>query len=100
MDFVRIVLSVALFVAFVPGVLVTLPKNGSRMTVLAVHGLLFAVVAYLVMHMYQRYVESFGNYGAAGCPVCFKMNSDGVCKPDPACSGPSSALPGINATKK
>lgn len=34
----------ALFVAFVPGVLVTLPKGGNRMTILAVHALLFAVV--------------------------------------------------------
>jgi hypothetical protein len=33
-----------LFVAFVPGVLVTLPKGGSKYTVLAVHTLLFTVV--------------------------------------------------------
>lgn len=100
MDLVRVLLSVALFVAFVPGVLVTLPKHGSRTTVLAVHALLFAVVAHVVMQAYQKYVEGFGNYGAAGCPKGFVMNSDGVCKPDPACSGPSCTTPGINQTKK
>jgi len=34
----------ALFVAFVPGVLITLPSGGKRMVVLAVHALLFTVV--------------------------------------------------------
>ena len=34
----------ALFVAFVPGVLITLPGGGKRMVVLAVHALLFTVV--------------------------------------------------------
>ena len=32
-----------LFVAFVPGVLITLPGGGKRMVVLAVHALLFTV---------------------------------------------------------
>ena len=36
----------ALFVAFVPGVLLTLPSGGSKYTVLAVHAVLFTVVLY------------------------------------------------------
>ena len=35
---------IALFVALTPGVLVTFPKGCSKLTVAAVHGLLFAVV--------------------------------------------------------
>jgi len=34
----------ALFVALTPGVLLTLPKGGSKMKVAVVHGLVFAVV--------------------------------------------------------
>jgi len=33
-----------LFVAFVPGVLLTLPKGGNKYTVLAVHAVLFTLV--------------------------------------------------------
>jgi len=33
-----------LFVVLTPGVLLTLPKGGSKLTVAAVHGLVFAVV--------------------------------------------------------
>ena len=36
-----------LFVALTPGVLLTLPKGGSKMTVALVHGLVFAVVFHL-----------------------------------------------------
>ena len=35
-----------LFVALTPGVLLTLPKGGARLTVAFVHGLVFAVVYY------------------------------------------------------
>lgn len=52
------------FIAFVPGVLVTLPKGGSRKMVLAVHGILFALTIHFVMRMYHRHIvfrEGFGN---------------------------------------
>jgi hypothetical protein len=67
MDFVAVVLSVLLFAAFVPGVLVTLPKTGSKATVLIVHAVLFAVVTHFVMQYYWRYKESMSNYGGV-CP--------------------------------
>ena len=35
-----------LFVVLTPGILLTLPKGGSKLTVAAVHGLVFAVVLY------------------------------------------------------
>jgi hypothetical protein len=67
MDFVAVVLSVLLFAAFVPGVLVTLPKGGSKATILIVHAILFAVVTHFVMQYYWRYRESMSNYGVV-CP--------------------------------
>jgi hypothetical protein len=39
-----------LFVALTPGVLLTLPKGGSRLTVAFVHGLVFAVVYYFTQN--------------------------------------------------
>jgi len=71
MDIVSSILSALLFIAFVPGVLVTLPsKTASRRTIILVHGLLFAVVTSLVMRYYwvniKGYLEKFGNFG----PVC------------------------------
>ena len=51
----------ALFFAFVPGVLVTLPKGGSKMTVLAVHALLFVLVWHFTHKMVWRATEGFAN---------------------------------------
>lgn len=74
MDLVSSILSVLLFAAFVPGVLVTLPsKTASKWTVLGVHALLFAVVAGFVMHYYWTQIkEHMGNYGAT-CPPGYQM---------------------------
>ena len=49
MLWLKFLVSALVFVAFVPGVLVTLPPGGSRMTVLVVHGLLFAVLHHYVL---------------------------------------------------
>ena len=51
----------ALFVAFVPGVLVTLPKGGSKMTVLVVHALLFTLVWHFTHTMVWELSEGFQN---------------------------------------
>ena len=68
----------ALFVAFVPGVLVTLPPRSSRNVVLAVHALLFALVWHFTNKMVFRMIyEGFQNNVAmnnAGVP----MNNAGV----------------------
>jgi hypothetical protein len=90
-------LALLLFVAFVPGVVFTFPARSSRMTVLVTHAILFVLVTHFVMNALR---ESFGNYGAAGCPASFRMNSDGVCKPDPGCTHPSCSLPGIKVPTK
>lgn len=72
MDIVSSILSVVLFYAFVPGVLVTLPnKSSGKATVLITHAVLFALVTSFVMRYYwtniRGYIESFGNYGPT-CP--------------------------------
>ena len=50
-----------LFIVLTPGVLLTLPKGGSKLTVALVHGLVFATI-YHFTHMYVQdilYVEGF-----------------------------------------
>jgi hypothetical protein len=82
MDLVRVILSALLFAAFIPGVLVKLPKNGSHQTVLVVHAVLFAVVTAIVMHLYQRcVVERFGNYGPT-CPNGYAPGTNQGGQPD------------------
>jgi hypothetical protein len=63
------VVAALVFVAFVPGVLTTLPsKSSKRTTVLLVHALLFAFVLHLVMRSCY-FAESFANVGPASCPA-------------------------------
>jgi hypothetical protein len=47
----KLLLNALLFALLVPGVLVTLPPGGSRMTVLAVHAVVFALVSSYAMRM-------------------------------------------------
>lgn len=54
MQWIRLLVSALVFVAFVPGVLITLPPGGSRTTVLAVHGVLFALLHTLVQRNVLR----------------------------------------------
>jgi len=44
MNLTVLVFSAVLFFVLSPGILVTFPKNGNKMTVAAVHALIFAVV--------------------------------------------------------
>ena len=80
MDFVSLLISTLLFAAFVPGVVGHFPKGGSKMTVLIVHGVAFAVVASLVMQWYWGMRENMGNYGVT-CPNGYKMLPDQTCVP-------------------
>ena len=55
-------ITVALFYALVPGVLVTIPGgNASRMTNTLVHGVVFALVMWLV----RKLVKQFKGHGPA-----------------------------------
>lgn len=80
MEFVSLVLSALLFAAFVPGVLLTFPKGGSKATVLVVHAVLFAIVSSFVMKWYWSMRENMGNYGIT-CPNGYTMTPDKNCVP-------------------
>jgi hypothetical protein len=89
MDLISPALSALVFLTFVPGVLFTFPKHGSRTTVLAVHALLFVITLTLVMRYYwvtvKGYPEAFANYVGSSqtpCPNGYVpgMNQGG--KPD------------------
>jgi len=77
MDIISSIISLILFVAFVPGNLFTFPSKGSRTTVLAAHALAFVVVNTLVMRYYwinvKGYIESMTNYGKT-CPNGYAPN--------------------------
>lgn len=59
MNFLMILYLAALFVALTPGVLVTLPKGGKKITVAVVHGLLLAAVWHFTNRMVSRATEGF-----------------------------------------
>lgn len=80
MDLVSSVISVILFVVFVPGVVFRMPAGGSKATVLVTHAVLFAVTASVVMSIYWSYREHFGNFGPT-CPNGFGPTEDGGCVP-------------------
>lgn len=62
------VIAALMFAVFAPGGLVRIPVKGSRMTVLAVHAVVFALVTGLVMNWYFHGVLEFmTNYGTT-CP--------------------------------
>lgn len=80
MELVSTVLSALLFIAFLPGVVVTLPsKSSPRSHIILVHAVLFTVVTSLVMRFYwvniKGYIEKFGNFGAV-CPNGFVQQGD------------------------
>ena len=58
MLWVKFIVSALVFVAFVPGVLVTLPPGGSKWTVLAVHGALFAVLHHFALSALFRALKA------------------------------------------
>jgi hypothetical protein len=80
MEIGSLIISIFLFVLFVPGVVITLPKGASKGTVLVVHALLFAVVASVVMSLYWGVREGFGNFGPK-CPNGYRQTEDEGCVP-------------------
>lgn len=100
MDLLSLVLSTLLFAAFVPGVLGTYPRGGSKATVLVTHAVAFAIVASIVMKMYWSMKERMTNWGDR-CPNGFIMGMSKDGKPDCVPAGgqtydPSGSL-GLNS---
>jgi len=74
---------VALFVALTPGVLLTLPKGGKRLTVAFVHGLLFAAIWYFTRNAVLRATEGFQ---ARGPPTPPRFKTGAACMSSSQCS--------------
>lgn len=56
---------VFLFVVLTPGVILTLPPNGSKTTVAMVHGILFAFIYYFISAKLERFTDVGPNADAA-----------------------------------
>ena len=62
MNFLMSFYLVALFVALTPGVLLTLPKGGSKLTVAVVHGVVFAIVLQLTKKYVMQALSKFEGF--------------------------------------
>ena len=84
----------ALFTALTPGVLLRFPKNGSKLAVAAVHGLVFVVIFCLTQRFISRMGRRMGldGFQSAGVPASAMGSSPGI---------PASAMgssPGVPAS--
>ena len=67
---VNILLKAALFAVLVPGVVVSLPEGASLQQKAMVHGLVFAVLNYLVYVYVRPMLERFDNPNTKILPPC------------------------------
>ena len=84
----------ALFVALTPGVLLTLPKGGNKMTVAVVHGLVFAVVWYFTHRMAWRYSMQLSGFQDMNMEE--EMNAEGFQNRNPARPSRNATTPTMN----
>lgn len=98
MDIIAIVLSILLFIAFVPGVFFHLPKGSSKETVMLVHGVLFTIVTHFVMQYYWTYRESMSNYGGV-CPNGYTVGTSKTGAEDCVPTGHATYGPGAPKAK-
>ncbi len=81
MSLVSVLYLVALFFVLTPGVLVSLPPGGKKMTVALAHAVLFAVVYQLTHKMVARALDGFDDMAApctkdADCLAPMKCKSN------------------------
>lgn len=81
MDFGSLLISTLLFAAFVPGVMGTFPKGGSKTTVLVVHAVAFALAASIAMQLYWGMRERMTNWGNR-CPNGYMLGTGQNGKPE------------------
>uniref|UniRef100_A0A6C0B2I9 Uncharacterized protein n=1 Tax=viral metagenome TaxID=1070528 RepID=A0A6C0B2I9_9ZZZZ len=79
MNITVLVFSVVLFFALTPGILVTLPKNGGKITVAAVHALVFALVFYFSNKFIGQLSEGFKEGKCMRKGGCAESNSGPGC---------------------
>ena len=77
MQWLKLAFVVVLFVALTPGVLLRLPPGGSKLTVAAVHGVVFALVYHFAHHLVTGRREGMDNTHT--CPKGKKQQEDGSC---------------------
>ncbi len=59
----------ALFIALTPGIIMTLPKGGSKIKVAITHGLLFAALMYFTYVPVSRILHSMESFQSGGNPA-------------------------------
>ena len=62
MSIIHFLVTVGLFVLLTPGILLRLPSNGSKWTVAAVHGIVFALVLYFLHYYILPYFNMFEGF--------------------------------------
>lgn len=67
---VNILLKAALFAVLVPGVVVSLPQGGTLQQKALVHGLVFAVLNYVIYIYVRPMLERFDNPDTKVLPPC------------------------------
>lgn len=86
---------IALFVALTPGVLLTLPKGGARLTVAVVHGLVFALVYHFTHKAVARFLRTTEGFAKQAPKGKCNVGMYGACTKDTDCSA-NSACGGNN----
>lgn len=82
MDSILMALYVAvLFFVLAPGVLVTLPRGGSKNTVLATHALVAAVVFYFTHKMAYQFLRRFEGFQDAAMNMGATAKREGFAAP-------------------
>ena len=84
-----------LFVLLTPGVLLTLPKGGKKLTVALVHGLIFALVYHFTHKMVWRLSVSMDGFQAAK-----NMLSKAAPKPAPKAAPKAAPKPAAAAKEQ
>lgn len=81
MNWTVLVFSAVLFFVLTPGILVTLPKGGNKMTVAAVHALVFGLIFYFSNKLVVHLSEGFKEGCSLGSPCTkFGGGGKGTCK--------------------
>jgi hypothetical protein len=84
---------VALFVALTPGVLLTLPKRGKKLTVAVVHGLVFALIWHFTHKVVWRFLHVEGFAGVTSLPKGTTCVNNAMCASN-KCDGFVQGVPG------
>ena len=71
-----------LFFVLTPGVLLTIPSNGSKIVVAVVHGIVFALVYYLSYKTVWALMRKYEGFQS----VCSTEHPDGICPANYSCA--------------